>query len=61
MANRAKQQIGSGQFVQFPPEADGDFDVVDLTTITVWREKLNDRFDLGKGRLVVLEGPEAVR
>lgn len=55
MANRAKQPTSSGPFLQFPPEADGDFDVVDLTTIAAWRGKLNERFRLGEGRLVVVE------
>ena len=59
MAQRAKQPTGTGKYVQFPPEADEEFDVVPQGQITSWQDRLNERFGLGKGRLKVLEEPEA--
>lgn len=59
MANRAKQPAGNGHYVQFPPEADDDFDVVEAEEISAWQQKLNERFGLGKGRLTVIEEPTA--
>ena len=49
MADRAKQTNASGRGAQFPPEADGDFDVVSQAEIDTWREKLNERFGIGQG------------
>lgn len=56
------QRLEKPDFVEkstFPPEADGDFDTVPTHKITEWREKLNDRFGLGKGRLTVISEPAA--
>lgn len=59
MAQRAKQPVRGGKFVQFPPEADAEFEAVNEADIVSWREKLNERFGIGKGRLVVVEEVEA--
>lgn len=58
MANRAKQPVRNGALVQFPPEADGDFDVVPSAEIAEWQEKLNKRFGIGSGKLRTLEDVE---
>lgn len=42
---------------RFPPEADGQFDVVPTATISAWREKLNEKFGIGQGKLKVLDDP----
>lgn len=55
MAQRLKQSGVNGAGKTFPPEADGDFDVVKTSDIAVWREKLNERFGIGKGRLEPLD------
>lgn len=55
MANRAKQHAPSGSRLQFPPEADSDFDTVPVEQIEAWQEKLNERFGLGQGSLKVIE------
>lgn len=47
----------NGKVKQFPPEANGDFDVVSTETIAVWREKLSKKFGIGTGKLEVLEEP----
>lgn len=41
----------------FPPEADGQFDVVPDEKIATWREKLAERFGIGSGRLTPIEEP----
>lgn len=56
------QRLEMPDFVEkttFPPEADGDFDAVPTEKITEWREKLNARFGIGKGRLTVISEPTA--
>lgn len=55
MTSRAKQPLRSGGNVQFPPEADGAFGVVSEEVIADLNERLNERFDLGRGRLTVIE------
>jgi hypothetical protein len=55
MASRAKQPAPNGGQVQFPPEADGDFDVVSLEEIAALRKDLNQRFGIGQGRLKVVQ------
>lgn len=59
MANRAKQPTINGRGAQFPPEADGEFDVVSQEEIDSWREKLNERFGIGKGKLKSLDVVQA--
>ena len=44
---------------RFPPEADGDFPIVPEKEISDWRERLNERFGIGKGRLRPIEEPAA--
>ena len=39
----------SDREVHLPPEADGSFDVVPVADIDAWREKLSERFGIGKG------------
>ncbi|MGH1414860.1 MAG: hypothetical protein ACRBB0_15335 [Pelagimonas sp.] len=41
----------------FPREADSEFEPVEDAKITEWREKLNARFGIGKGNLVVIDEP----
>lgn len=41
----------------FPPEADGDFDVVSDREIDEWRAKLNARYGIGEGKLEAIEEP----
>lgn len=55
MAQRVKQPAMNGRGEQFPPEADGEFDVVSEAEIAEWRAKLNDRFGIGKGKLRPLD------
>lgn len=55
MAQRAKQPTMNGRSEQFPPEADGEFDVVSQEEIATWREKLNARFGIGQGKLRSLD------
>jgi hypothetical protein len=57
MARRAKNQIAMNSHVQFPPEADGEFDVVSTADIADWREKLSSRFGIGRGKLKSIEEP----
>ena len=59
MTQRAKQPTISGRGGSFPPEADGDFDVVSQQEISSWREKLNERFGIGKGKLRSLDVVQA--
>jgi len=59
MANRAKQTSVNGRGAQFPPEADGDFDVVSQADMDTWREKLNERFGIGQGKLKLLDVVQA--
>lgn len=59
MANRAKQPVRNGANVQFPPEADTDFDLVPEEQIAAWNDKLKKRYGIGSGRLVVLDGVHA--
>jgi hypothetical protein len=58
MAQRLKN-LESVKKVAFPPEADGEFDTVPTVKIAEWREKLNARFGIGKGRLTVISEPSA--
>lgn len=55
MAERAKQPPMNGRGEQFPPEADGVFDVVPQEDIEVWHEKLNARFGIGQGKFRSLD------
>lgn len=55
MANRAKQPAPNNANVQFPPEADTEFDIVKPEQIAAWNAKLTNRFGLGQGRLTVIE------
>jgi len=55
MAQRAMHPTNNGGGMQFPPEADGDFDVVPQAEISAWREKLNERFGIGKGEYKSLD------
>lgn len=59
MAQRVKQPTMSGRSEQFPPEADGEFDVVSQDEISAWRDKLNARFGIGKGKLRTLDVVQA--
>lgn len=61
MAQRAMQPAANGNGVQFPPEADGVFEVVPVAEISAWREKLNDRFGLGKGEYRSLDDASGTR
>lgn len=58
MAQRAKQPTYD-RSEQFPPEADGDFDVVSQDEIAAWREKLNARFGIGQDKLRPLDVVQA--
>jgi hypothetical protein len=49
----------NGRSEQFPPEADGEFDVVAQEELDVWREKLNARFSIGQGQFRSLDVPQA--
>ena len=54
------QKIGkarSGQKTAFPPEADGEFEIVKEAKIAEWRVKLNERFSIGEGKLKVISEP----
>lgn len=54
------QKVGkarSGQKTAFPPEANGEFEIVSEAKIAEWREKLNERFSIGKGKLKVISEP----
>ena len=55
MAQRAKQPISGSKLVQFPPEADAEFETVHEADIVSWREKLNKRFGIGNGTLQIIE------
>ncbi|WP_370285093.1 hypothetical protein [Pseudooceanicola nanhaiensis] len=55
MAHRAMKTAQGQNGVQFPPEADGDFEVVKREEILAWREKLNERFGIGQGKLKSLD------
>ncbi len=55
MAQRLKQSNTNGTGKSFPPEADGDFDIVSTNDIAAWRDKLNKRFGIGEGRLKPLD------
>lgn len=48
---------GTAPARRFPPEADGHFDIVPEAEIAEWREKLNARFGIGKGKLKVIDDP----
>ncbi len=61
MAQRAMQPTQNGGGMQFPPEADGEFKVVPVAEISAWREKLNERFGLGKGEYESLDTTAAGR
>ncbi len=51
------RKAGGRHLNRFPPEADGEFDVVPQEQIVEWRQKLNEEFGLGRGRLTVVEEP----
>ena len=55
MTQNAKQSMTKGRGNTFPPEADGEFDVVSQEEISTWREKLNARFEIGQGKLRPLD------
>ena len=59
MMRRKVTQVSAAQPRQFPPEAEADFDVVPEAEIAVWRERLNERYDIGKGKLRPVEEPKA--
>ena len=59
MMRKTVKQVSAAQFRQFPPEADGDFDVVPEVEIAAWRERLNEQYDIGKGKLRHVEDPKA--
>jgi hypothetical protein len=61
MAQRAMQPAVNGNGVQFPPEADGVFEVVPVADIAAWRVKLNERFGLGKGDYKSLDDASSAR
>lgn len=50
-------KTGFGPAKRFPPEADGNFDVVPEAEIAELREKLNARYGIGKGKLKVVDDP----
>ena len=52
-----KSASGRENHRRFPPEAEGDFDIVSEREVAEWREKLNERYGIGKGRLKVVEEP----
>ncbi|MEM5474831.1 hypothetical protein [Pacificibacter sp. AS14] len=58
MAQRLKKTVSEDK-ISFSPEADGDFDIVSIKKITEWREKLNNRFGIGSGKLVTISEPTA--
>ncbi len=54
------QKLGKRDFgpvKRFPPEAEGQFDVVPEREIAELRDKLNARFGIGKGKLKVIDDP----
>lgn len=55
MAMNAKQPTAPSRGVSFPPEASCEFDVVPVEEIDEWREKLNERFGIGRGKLRSLD------
>ena len=58
MAQRLRKPgSGSDNHRRFPPEAEGDFDVVSEREIAEWRAKLEERFAIGKGKLKAIEEP----
>lgn len=62
MAQRQRAHAGgyaTGCGKVFSPEADVIFDVVPEAEIASWREKLNERYGIGTGRLLVIEEPRA--
>lgn len=59
MAQRARLPEHRTKPVDFPPEADADFDLVREADVAAWRAKLNQRFGIGSGRLVVVDEIEA--
>ena len=58
MAQKLMQTKNNGY--QFPPEADGEFEVVSDEAIATLREKLAERFGIGQGRLEVIEEPKSL-
>jgi len=55
MAQRFKNSTANGKGKHFPPEADGDFDVVPQDQIDALRAKLSQRFGIGQGKLVPMD------
>lgn len=53
----AQKLMKTQEYNAFPPEAEGDFDVVEQGKIAEWREKLNERFGIGQGKLEAIEEP----
>lgn len=45
----------------FAPEADGVFELVDERHIAEMRERLNEEYGIGQGRLVSLDAQDAAR
>ena len=59
MAQKMAKFTASAQFRQFPPEADGDFSIVQEADICAWRERLSAEFCIGQGKLKVVDDPFA--
>jgi hypothetical protein len=58
MAQKRSKAV-AGPAKRFPPEADGQFEVVPEAEIAAWREKLNARYGIGTGKLKVVDDPFA--
>lgn len=56
MAQKLKKH-SSVYTTAFPPEANGEFGTVSTQKISEWREKLNERFGIGQGKLDVVAEP----
>lgn len=57
MTQKTRKLAMNSMNMQFPPEADGEFAVVDVKDISAWRQKLNERFGIGSGKLRVVDDP----
>lgn len=61
MAHKLQIDNENTKEMWFPPEADGDFSVVDTSKIADWREKLADRFSIGAGKMTPVDDPVNAR
>ncbi len=61
MAHKLQIASDNTKELWFPPEADGDFDVVEASKIAEWREKLADKFGIGSGKMTPIDDPVSAR